>query len=57
MDGLAPGAYFMTFADTSGGRIQEYWDGGATPADADPLQVTAAATTTADADLALPAPP
>lgn len=53
IDGMLPGTYYLTFADPVGGRVQEYWDGGATPDDAQPLVVAAAATTTADAALGL----
>ena len=49
---LAPGNYVVTFADPSGVRAQEFFDGGATYGDADPVAVTAGATATVDAALA-----
>jgi hypothetical protein len=52
--GLAPGTYRATIVDPSGGRTQEYHDNSPDYAGATPVNVTAGATTTINAALALP---
>jgi len=52
--GLPAGTYRATVADPNGGRVQEFWPGGADYSAATPFAITAGATTTIDEALALP---
>jgi hypothetical protein len=54
IDGLAPGAYRVTFVDPDGPDLQEYWSNSPTYAGATVVEVAAGATATADAGLAVP---
>ena len=51
LGGLAPGTYRATFVDPNGGRNQEYWDNSPTYPGATTFNITAANTTTVNADL------
>ena len=52
--GLAPGTYRATIVDPNGGRAQEYYNNSADYAGATPVNITAGATATVNAALALP---
>ncbi len=52
--GLAAGTYRATFVDPKGGRAQEYYNNSPDYAGATPINVTAGATATVNAALALP---
>lgn len=54
--GLAPGNYRVTIVDPSGGRRQEYYDDSTDYDGGSDVTITAGATATIDAALALPAP-
>lgn len=54
ISGLAPGTYRATFADPNGGHRQEYWTNSPDYAGATPFTLTAGATITIDAALAMP---
>ncbi|HMQ27444.1 MAG TPA: carboxypeptidase-like regulatory domain-containing protein, partial [Acidimicrobiales bacterium] len=54
VDWLVPGTYRVAFADPNGGRAQEYWDDSPDYPGATPFAVTAGATVTVAAALALP---
>lgn len=45
LDGLAPGAYHVTFVDPNGGRAQEFWDDSLDFGGASPIVVTVGNTT------------
>ena len=49
--GLAPGTYRATIVDPNGGRTQEYYNNSVGYAGATPINITAAATTTINANL------
>jgi hypothetical protein len=52
--GLAPGTYRATIVDPNGGRAQEYYNNSADYVGATPINITAGATATVNATLALP---
>jgi len=49
--GLAPGSYTLLFIDARGANVGEFYDDTPDPTFADPVGVTAGATTVADAAL------